>query len=146
MEVNIKSFKFNHSTPVQIRFNDIDIAGHVNNAVYQYYYDYGKLNYLDTVFKDLIEWDKFGFVLLNINIDYISPIYIHDKIIVETRIEQINNKSIVIKQIIREHNSKNDTGIKSVATSIMVAYNFIKKESFEIPEKWKNAVNNFEKM
>jgi len=147
MEINnISTFEFKHKTEIQIRFNDIDIAGHVNNAVYQYYFDYGKLHYLDTVFGKLIEWKKYGFVLLNINIDFVTPIYLHDKIEVETKIIQLKNKSIEILQIIREKNTKNNTGVKSVARSIMVAYNFIKKESFVIPETWREAVKNYENL
>jgi acyl-CoA thioester hydrolase len=140
MEININSFEFNHSTPVQIRFNDIDLAGHVNNAVYQYYYDYGKLRFMDFTFKDVIDWTKSGFVLLNINVDYISPIYLLDNIVVETRIDEVKNKSIIIQQVIRDKGTKNENGIKSIAKSVMVAYDFIAKESMEIPIKWRELM------
>lgn len=36
-----------HSTPIQIRFNDIDQLGHATNSVYQQYFDLGKMAYLD---------------------------------------------------------------------------------------------------
>ncbi len=140
MEINITSFKFNHSTPIQIRFNDIDLANHVNNAVYQYYYDYGKLQFFDKTFENIIDWTKSGFVLLNVNIDYISPIYLLDNIIVETRIDEVKNKSIVIQQVIRLADTKGEFGVKSVAKSVMVAYNFISKESIEIPDEWRNKM------
>lgn len=140
MEININSFEFKHSTPIQIRFNDIDLAGHVNNAVFQYYYDYGKLRFMDSTFEDIIDWTKSGFVLLNINVDYISPIYLHEEIIVETRIDQVKNKSIVIQQLIRAKGTSNEDGIKSVAKSVMVAYDFITKESMEIPQSWRDKM------
>ncbi len=31
-----------HTTPVQVRFNDVDQMGHVNNAVIMEYFDLGK--------------------------------------------------------------------------------------------------------
>ena len=31
--------KFKHSVPVQLRFNDADALGHVNNSVYFTFYD-----------------------------------------------------------------------------------------------------------
>ena len=34
--------KFKHSVPVQLRFNDADALGHVNNSVYFTFYDLGK--------------------------------------------------------------------------------------------------------
>lgn len=143
---NISNKNFYHTEKIQIRFNDIDIAGHVNNAVYQYYYDYGKLRFLDAVFGNLIVWEKYGFVLLNININYVTPIYLHDNIEVQTRIEKIGTKSVLIQQVIREQNTKGEDGIKSIAESVMVAYNFVEKQSMEIPENWKNAAYDFEKM
>ena len=140
MEININSFEFKHSTPVQIRFNDIDLANHVNNAVYQYYYDFGKLRFFDFTFEDVIDWTKSGFVLLNVNIDYISPIYLLDNIIVETRIEEVKTKSIVIQQVIRKAGTSNENGVKSICKSVMVAYDFIRKESMEIPKTWKEKI------
>jgi len=141
MEININSFKFKHSTPVQIRFNDIDLAGHVNNAVFQYYYDFGKLRFMDSTFDNVIDWTKSGFVLLNINVDYISPIYLLDNIIVETRIDAVKNKSIIIQQVIRDKDTTNEDGVKSIAKSVMVAYDFIAKESMEIPDAWRKKMN-----
>jgi len=44
---------FPHRIPVEIRFNDIDILGHVNNTVYFSFYDTGKAWY----FKDIVDWD-----------------------------------------------------------------------------------------
>ena len=141
MEININSFEFKHSTPVQIRFNDIDLAGHVNNAVFQYYYDFGKLRFMDSTFDNVIDWTKSGFVLLNINVDYISPIYLLDNIIVETRIDAVKNKSIIIQQVIRDKGTTNEDGVKSIAKSVMVAYDFIAKESMEIPDAWREKMN-----
>ena len=34
-----EAVKFNHQMSVQIRFNDVDIYGHVNNAVILSYFD-----------------------------------------------------------------------------------------------------------
>ena len=33
---------FKHTLPVQLRFNDIDALGHVNNSIYFTFYDLGK--------------------------------------------------------------------------------------------------------
>ena len=37
--------EFKHSVPVQLRFNDADALGHVNNSVYFTFYDLGKTEY-----------------------------------------------------------------------------------------------------
>ena len=38
--------RYYHSLPIQIRFNDVDRYGHVNNNSYFAYYDLGKEEYL----------------------------------------------------------------------------------------------------
>ena len=37
--------------PIQIRFNDVDRLGHVNNNSYFSYYDLGKEEYLNNILK-----------------------------------------------------------------------------------------------
>jgi acyl-CoA thioester hydrolase len=134
----MKSFK--NTTELQIRFNDIDLAGHVNNAVFQYYYDLGKLRFFNNIFKNTIDWQKKGFVLLKIEIEYLKPIYLDDNIEVLTKISEVKNKSIVIEQIVNEKGKTDMDLIKSRAISVMVAYDFIKRESMVIPESWKQMI------
>ena len=38
-----------HSVPVQLRFNDTDALGHVNNSTYFSFYDLGKSEYFAAV-------------------------------------------------------------------------------------------------
>jgi len=98
---------FLHTTPVQIRFNDIDISGHVNNTMYFQYLDYARLQYFKEVFQDTIEWRKKGFVLAKIDIDFFEPIFLEDNISVKTKIIKIGIKSIEMKQQIVKYSNKN---------------------------------------
>ena len=38
-----------HITPIQLRFNDIDQMGHVNNAVIMEFFDLGKSEYFTAI-------------------------------------------------------------------------------------------------
>ena len=40
---------FKHTVPLQLRFNDIDALGHVNNSVYFTFYDLGKARYFEEI-------------------------------------------------------------------------------------------------
>ncbi len=40
---------FRHSAPMQIRFNDVDVLGHMNNTVYFTLYDTAKADYFAAV-------------------------------------------------------------------------------------------------
>ena len=48
---------FRHIIPLQIRFNDVDKFGHVNNTVYFQFYDTAKTDYIATVCKG-VDWER----------------------------------------------------------------------------------------
>ena len=45
----MEEIKFRHTLPIQLRFNDVDKFGHVNNTVYFSFYDLGKTEYFASV-------------------------------------------------------------------------------------------------
>ena len=132
-----------HTTPVQIRFNDIDIAAHVNNAVYQNYFDLAKTFFFDEIFGDIIDWKIKGLVLAHIEIDYYEPTYLGEDIIVESSITKLGKKSLDIVQIVRQKGSKGEKGIKCVGRSIMVGYHYREAYSFELPIEWIEKIKEF---
>jgi acyl-CoA thioester hydrolase len=131
-----------HITPVQIRFNDIDIAAHVNNAVYQNYFDLAKTHFFEQIFGPLIDWKIKGLVLAHIEIDYYSPTYLDDEIIVESSITKIGSKSFDMTQVVRSKNSIGEEGIKCISRSIMVGYHYKEAYSFALPNDWVNALKD----
>lgn len=129
-----------HVTPIQIRFNDIDIIGHVNNAVYQNYFDLAKTHFFDHVFGNAINWKVSGLILAHIDIDFSQPVFLDDQIIIETTFTKHGQKSVQMTQIVREKNSTTEQGIKAVGHSVMVAFDFTKNCSIEIPNLWLEAI------
>ncbi len=125
-----------HITPIQIRFNDIDIAAHVNNAVYQSYFDLAKTHYFNEIFQETIDWKIKGLVLAHIEIDYYQPTYLEQDIVIESLITKVGTKSFELIQIVRDKNSVGENGIKCIGKSIMVAYHYRDAYSFDIPQEW----------
>ena len=52
-----RSNNYRHVLPLQIRFNDVDKFGHVNNTVYFQFYDTAKTDYIATVCKG-VDWER----------------------------------------------------------------------------------------
>jgi len=133
---------FRHIIPVQIRFNDVDILGHVNNAVHQYYFDYARMQYFEQVLGKDLDLKKTALVIVSVKTDFFSPIPIDDNIEVESRIEMIGNKSITMKQKIL---SKKTFDVKSSSWSVLVAYDANLHHTIPVPEEWKNLIISYEK-
>lgn len=131
------------STDLQIRFNDIDIMGHVNNAVYQHYFDLGRLSYFETVFGEMVDWSDESLVLVHISIDFMNPLFLEDKAKVYSRIYRIGNKSIGMKQQVVKEADGAET-ICAESESVLSGYSKANDTSIAIPEKWKKRIVDFE--
>ena len=70
--------EFKHSVPVQLRFNDADALGHVNNSVYFTFYDLGKTEYFKAVRGGEIP-KEVDIVVAHAEVDFIAPVFLNDR-------------------------------------------------------------------
>ncbi len=132
---------YRHSLPIQIRFNDVDRYGHVNNNSYFAYYDLGKEEYLRHVLRDHYREAGIVPVIANINADFIRPIYYGDEIEIETRVARIGRKSFTLAQ--RAVNRK--TGdVMCKCDTVMVCFDFNTQQSADVPEACRRAFESYE--
>lgn len=132
---------FHHSIPIQLRFNDFDVLGHVNNSVYFSFYDIGKTEYFSKVLPQIIENREVGLVIASIHVDFKLPVFPNEQVEVLTAITEIGEKSFKILQHLVDSETRE---LKSVCRTVMVGYNASTKASQEISKEWKEAIANFE--
>ncbi len=140
MTEQISSPVYKHVVEIQVRFSDIDMLGHASNTVYQTYYDYGKLNYFDTVFGEII-WEELAIVGASIKIDYLKPIYLKTRIDVKTRVSHIGNKSITFEHCIVD---RDNGDIMSTCTAVLVCYAPKLHQSIPVPPQWRENILAYE--
>lgn len=131
----LSEFKYSH--PLQIRFSDVDVLGHVNNTVYLAYYDTGKAWFFSEIHERIIEWQKVETVIANIDCCYVNPTFFGEEIEVFTRCESISEKSFRVLQIIA---MKNTGQIKSACETVMVCFDPMSQKSIPVPEHWRTAL------
>ncbi len=131
-----------HFTPVQIRFNDIDIMGHVNNSVFQHYFDYARLQYFSHVFGEPLKWDRETLILASISVDYHSPVHIDNRIEVASGTVMIGNKSLHMCQ---EVHYLDTNKIMASSRCVLVAFDASKNCTIPLPGEWKDRIISFEK-
>ena len=86
-----------NTTPIQLRFNDIDQMGHVNNAVIMEFFDLGKANLFAEAGLPPEEGD-FTVMVVHVDVDFVSQIRWGDSIEVRTRIDHFGTKSLHVEQ------------------------------------------------
>lgn len=132
--------KFKHEVPVQIRFSDVDQYGHMNNSVYFSLYDFAKTSYFRDVFGQ-DECKKFNVVVVNINADFLAPVFFSDDLIIETTVIHLGHKSFTMLQ--RAFNKASDV-LKCQCRTVLVGYDILTKEAVEIPLAYKQAICDYE--
>ena len=134
---------FKHKTRIQIRFKDIDKLGHVNNANHITYLELSRVNYLNDVFIQLIDWSKEGIILAHIAVDYKSPIYLEDEVWVHSRVSKIGNSSYDMEYVIVRI-VDGVSQIAAIGKSVQVCFNYETNRTMKMPEEWKKYMLNFE--
>lgn len=89
---------FRHKMPVQMRFTDIDMLGHVNNNAYLSYMDLAKVNYFSEVLPEGMDWRHVSSVIVHIDCDYYSPAYFEEPLVVLTTIVSVSARSFRMEQ------------------------------------------------
>lgn len=123
---------FFHWTEIRVRFRDLDPLNHVNNAVFNTYFEEARVQFIDEIpeFKSSVQ-SGFSFVLVHLELDYIKPILLGDTILVGSSVHEFGNSSIHGFQAIYSKNSKE---LKAVAATTGVWFDLRKNRPARLPE------------
>lgn len=131
-----------HKTPIQIRFNDIDIFGHVNNSVYNQYLDLGRMGYLNAALKESTNWKGQTLVLVHIENNYLMPTFLYDDIELYSSIYEIGNKSVkMLQKLVDKAGS-----VKMESRSVLSTFDAQTNASFILPQSWKDKIKAYESL
>lgn len=132
---------FKQKTKVQIRFKDIDMMGHVNNANFITYFELARLTYFDALSEVgiKIDWVNEGVILAKIEMEYKQPILLEDKVFVYTWVSRMGSKSFDMAcSIVRVIDGVEIEAAKGLA--VIVCFNYKTNQTIAIPELWKDKM------
>ncbi len=96
-------------TEIKVRGYHLDVFGHVNNARYLEFLEEARWTYLEQMGISFDSFARKGISLavVNININYRAPSVLGDVLIIETTLNKIGNRSIVLNQVLhKKHDNK----------------------------------------
>lgn len=132
---------YRHRTPVQLRFNDVDSFGHVNNSVYFALYDLAKTEYLRDVAGDVVLGLDVQPVVAHIDADFFYPVHYGDQIEIETAVTHLGRTSFVITQ--QAVDRPRGRVVCRCATT-MVCFSAKRGEPVPIPDEVKERFRQYE--
>jgi acyl-CoA thioester hydrolase len=139
--MELKLEDFNHSVPIQVRFNDVDGLGHLNNTSIQEYFDLGRVFYLRDTLGNELGKDGRHLVIVSNKTDFYAQIMPNEAITVYSRVYQLGSKSLRMVQWVVK---KGEQKPSATCDSVMVGFLRASGEGMIIPDEWRNAFNNLE--
>jgi acyl-CoA thioester hydrolase len=134
-------FKFFH--PTEVRYDDLDPQGHVNNAKYLTYFEQARVYYLIHLglFGKDQSFMEIGLIVADIHVAYHAPTHYGDEIKTGVRTKKIGGKSIVIEQAVVDAGTGQEMAKGEV---VLVAFDYIAKRTIPVPDQWRDKITKFE--
>lgn len=126
---------WNTQVKIKVRFADVDMMGHLNNAKYVTYLEEGRVAYfqkfpeLDFTVGDPESRDSV--IVASLQLDYRSPAYLNETLVVALRTVEIKRSSFVVEYEVKEENTGR---LVATARTVMVYFDYRRQKSLEIPE------------
>ena len=133
-----KEWRFCHTE--KVRFADIDMFDHVNNAAYLTYVESARVAYYSNL-TGLADPRDFGMTVASAKVDFIKPVFFGQTLDVYTRIGRVGNKSWTLDHEIRD----STTGeVMAAASTVNVFYDHETGRSQAIPADIVEKMETFE--
>lgn len=125
-------------TPIQIRFNDMDAMGRVNNASYAAYLELGRMAFTHKHFT-IRRLEDTPFVLVRVEMDILNSLRINDRAEIHTWVAKIGHTSWQFSQKILNPDSR-VVFVQARTTQIYFDYHNNCKRT--IPDSFRQILQN----
>lgn len=120
--------------PLQIRFRDTDMMGHMNHAVFVTYLETARVAWLASLSEEH-GLQRIPIIIAKVEVDYHYPLTIRDRPKVALWVSHIGKKSFTFEYSVYEEKD-NEQITYATASTVIVYYNYQENRSEEIPETW----------
>ncbi len=121
-----------YTTPIELRFSDLDAYGHVNSALYFTYLETARVKLFNDFFREVSDQGIFT-VVARAECDYKVPILLHDEVIVTLWVARTGRSSFELEYRLHDSQEK----VYATARTTMVCFDSINNVSVPIPESLK---------
>jgi acyl-CoA thioester hydrolase len=133
----MEGFHFVHAQ--EVTFRDLDVFGHVNNAVYLTYIENARIGYMREVLgvespEDLLV------IVARVNIDFRSRASLGEMLEIGARVPRIGTKSFDLDHEVRGP----DARLVAVASTTLVTFDYRADTTMPVPDLWRKRIQSFE--
>ncbi len=132
---------FHFSTPIAVRYGDLDAQGHLNHAKYLTYMEQARFQYL--VAADLWRpeqgFEAVGQIVAEATCTYKRPVQLGETVDVAVRTSRLGNKSLDMEYRLTVADAE-----VALGRTVQVTYDYERQTSIPIPSAWREKLTVFE--
>ena len=132
---------FRFTTPVVVRYGDLDAQGHLNHARYFTYMEEARFRYILALgmWTDVHDFNSVGQIVAEATCSYKAPVFLSQTVDVAVRVSRLGNKSLEMDYLLTVAGQEVAHG-----RTVQVAYDYAAGRSIPIPAAWRHALAAFE--
>ena len=125
---------------IEVRFRDLDAMGHVNNSVYFTYFEHGRILFSRHIFN-MYEPADFTFIMAHISCDFLKPVKLSDRVILQMGVKNIGTKSFDYGYKLVDRS--NESVVYATGESVQVCYDYKTAKSILVPEDMRTKLSGY---
>jgi len=127
------------TTQIQIRFNDMDMAGHAHNGVYLSWFELARMAFFRAFIAPDHDWKKHGMILARNEVDHRAPVLLRDQAEVDCWCDRVGKTSFDLRYAL--HVLKDGKRqLRAEGRSVMVCYDYLANAPIPVPAAWRDAL------
>lgn len=141
--MSLEQVTFNFSHPIQMRWNDLDPLGHVNNAIYVTYFEIARGRYMLEACPKW-NWQKDMFLIASVNVNFHKELLLTSQNArVHIRTSKIGNKSFVLDYKITSEKGGVET-LHASGSTTQIMFDMKSRGTIEVPDWVRESLENFD--
>ena len=133
------AFKF--TTPVVVRYGDLDAQGHLNHARYFTFMEEARFRYIQAagLWTDTHDFNAVGQIVAEATCTYKQPVFLGQTVDVAVRMARLGTKSLAMDYLLTVAGQEVARG-----HTVQVAYDYALGRSIPIPPAWRQSIAAYE--
>jgi acyl-CoA thioester hydrolase len=119
------------TTPIQVRFSDTDMMGHISGVSYAAYTEVGRTSFFSRIAENEVGQEVPWFVMVHLSMDFKSEGTFDSIVEITTRCEKIGQKSLTLAQDIMANGR-----LVTAAKAVLCGFDRKTRGSIAIPSHW----------
>lgn len=132
---------FHCSTPIKVRFRDLDAFGHVNNAVYFTFMEMARVEYFRQIGLLKNDFPSPFFIIAEATCQFKAPIEMDTPLQVQVRVSRLGNSSFDMEYRFVDEASG---AVLATGRTVQVTFDYAANRSVPLPDEWRAAIGQFE--